>query len=86
MRREKGGKLPIGHVEADIKKVGYRMIHMKNIVANIESDGAIANGDVTLKGSLTNLILQFSFTNTDEMHKMKVKPRLSFEHNKDKKD
>jgi len=86
MRREKGGKLPIGHVEADIKKVGYRMIHMKNIIANIESDGAIANGDVTLKGSLTNLILQFSFTNTDEMHKMKVKPRLSFEHNKDKKD
>ena len=86
MRREKGGKLPIGHVEADIKKVGYRMIHMKNIVANIESDGAIANGDVTLKGSLTNLVLQFSFTNTDEMHKMKVKPKLSFGHNKDKKD
>ena len=86
MRREKGGKLPIGHVEADIKKVGYRMIHMKNIVTNIESDGAIANGDVTLKGSLTNLILQFSFTNTDEMQKMKVKPKLSFGHNKDKKN
>ena len=85
MRREKGGKLPIGNVEADIKKVGYRTIHMKNIVANIESDGAIANGDVTLKGSLTNLILQFSFTNTDEMHKMKIKPKLSFKHDKEKK-
>ena len=85
MRKQKGGKLPIGHVEADIKKVGYRMIHMKNIVANIESDGAIADGDVTLKGSLTNLVVQFSFTNTDEMHKMKIKPKLNFKHDKDKK-
>ena len=50
MRKQKGGKLPIGHVDADIKKIGYRNINMKNIVANIESDGAIANGDVTLKG------------------------------------
>ena len=85
MRKQKGGKLPIGHVKADIRKVGYRMIHMKNIVANIESDGAIAYGDVTLKGSLTNLVVQFSFTNTEEMHKMKIKPKLSFKHDKDNK-
>ena len=86
MRKEKGGKLPIGQVKADINKVGYRNIHMKNILANIESDGAIANGDVTLKGSLTDLVLQFSFTNTDEMHKMKVKPRLKFGHGDNKKE
>ena len=85
MRKEKGGKLPIGHVDADIRKVGYRTIYMKNIVANIESDGAIADGDITLKGSLTNLVVQFSFTNTDEMHKMKIKPKLSFKHDKNKK-
>ena len=85
MRKQKGGKLPIGHVDADIKKIGYRNINMKNIVANIESDGAIANGDVTLKGSLTDLVLQFSFTNTDEMHKMKVKPRLKFGHSDNKR-
>ena len=85
MRKKKGGKLPIGHVEADIRKVGYRTIHMKNIVANIESDGAVADGDVTLKGSLTNLVVQFSFTNTDEMHKMKIKPKLNFKRDKDKK-
>lgn len=86
MRKQKGGKLPIGHVDADIKKIGYRNINMKNIVANIESDGAIANGDVTLQGSLTDLVLQFSFTNTDEMSKMKVKPRLKFGHSNDKKE
>ena len=86
MRKEKGGKLPIGQVKADINKVGYRNIYMKNIIADIESDGAIANGDVTLKGSLTDLVLQFSFTNTDEMHKMKVKPRLKFGHGDNKKE
>ena len=59
---------------------------MKNIVADIQSDGVIANGDVTLKGSLTDLVLQFSFTNTDEMHKMKVKPKLKFGHGNDKKE
>lgn len=85
MRKQKGGKLPIGHVDADIKKIGYRNINMKNIVANIESDGAIANGDVTLKGNLTDLVLQFSFTNTDEMHKMKIKPRLKFGHSDNKR-
>ena len=86
MRKQKGGKLPMGEVKADIRKIGYRNIYMKNIVADIQSDGAIANGDVTLKGSLTDLVLQFSFTNTDEMHKMKVKPKLKFGKGKDKKE
>jgi len=78
MRKQVGGKLPIGSVKADIRKVGYRTIFLKNIVADIQSDGALANGSVTMKGSLTDLMLEFSFTNTDEMHKMKVKPRLKF--------
>ena len=78
MRKEKGGKLPIGSVKADIKKVGYKTIFFKNIIADIQSDGALAHGSVTVKGNLTDLMLEFSFTNTDEMHKMKVKPRLKF--------
>ena len=78
IRKEKGGKLPIGKVTADIRKVEYRKLPLKNIMANIDSDGAVANGDVTLKGNLTDLMLEFSFTNTTEMHKMKVKPRLKF--------
>ena len=87
MRKEVCGKLPIGNVKADIRKVGYRNIFLKNIVADIQSDGALANGSVTMKGSLTDLMLEFSFTNTDEMHKMKVKPRLLFRnYYKDDKD
>ena len=78
IRKEKGGKLPIGKVTADIRQVEYRKLPLKNIMANIDSDGAVANGDVTIKGSMTDLMLEFSFTNTTEMHKMKVKPRLKF--------
>lgn len=78
MRKQVGGKLPIGTVKANVKEVGYRTIKLKNIIADIQSDGALANGSVTMKGSLTDLMLEFSFTNTEEMHKMKVKPRLKF--------
>ena len=78
IRKEKGGKLPIGKVTADIRKVEYRKLPLKNILANIDSDGAVADGNVTMKGSLTDLMLEFSFTNTTEMHKMKVKPKLKF--------
>ena len=78
IRKEKGGKLPIGQVTADIRKVEYRKLPLKNILANIDSDGAVADGNITLKGSLTDLMVEFSFTNTTEMHKMKVKPKLKF--------
>lgn len=78
MRKEKEGKLPIGSVNADIREVEYKNITLKNIIADIHSDGALASGDVTMKGRLTDLMLQFSFTNTSEMQKMKVKPKLLF--------
>ena len=78
IRKKKGGKLPIGEVTADISKIGYKNIHLKNIYADIESDGAVAEGTVTMKGSLTDLMLEFYFTDTEAMHQMKVKPRLKF--------
>jgi hypothetical protein len=78
MRKEKGGKLPIGTLKADIKKIGYRTIFLKNILADIQSDGALASGNVTMKGNLTDLMLEFSFTDTEDMKKMKVKPKLKF--------
>lgn len=78
IRKKKGGKLPIGEVTADISRIGYKNIHLKNIFADIESDGAVAEGTVTMKGSFTDLMLEFYFTDTEAMHQMKVKPRLKF--------
>ena len=79
-RKEKGGKLPFGTIQADIRMVNYKGLHLKNIHANIESDGAKAEGDITLKGNLTDLMLEFSFTDTEAMQEMKVKPRLKYRH------
>ena len=79
-RKEKGGKLPFGTIHADIRKVDFKNLHLKNIETNIESDGAEAKGDITLKGSLTDLMLEFSFKDTEAMQEMKVKPRLKFRH------
>jgi len=79
-RKEKGGKLPFGTIQADIRKVNFKGLHLKNIHANIVSDGAVAEGDITLKGNLTDLMLEFSFADTEQMQEMKVKPRLQFRH------
>ena len=79
-RKEKGGKLPFGTIQADIRKVNYKGLLLKNIHANIESDGAEAKGDITLMGSLTDLMLEFSFTDTEAMQEMKAKPRLRYRH------
>lgn len=80
MRKVKGGKLPIGEVGADIRSVEYRNISLENLLVSMESDGALAEGHVTLKGQMTDLMLEFSFTNTAEMQKVKVKPRLKYRH------
>ena len=72
MRRQKGGKLPIGTVNATVDDCSYKGIHVRHIKANIESDGAEAKGDIRQYGNYRDLYCSFSFTNTDEMHKMKI--------------
>ena len=76
MRRKKGGKLPIGKVNAEVQKVHCVIGTLHNISATIESDGAEAEGKVVEKHKLMNVYCNFSFTDTNQMHKLKVKTRL----------
>ena len=76
MRRQKGGKLPIGHVDATVAEASYKKVKVKNLLTVIESDGAIAEGSVMNKGKYVDVSCDFSFTNTDSFRKMKVKPHL----------
>ena len=85
MRRHKGGKLPIGNVNADITEASYKFATVRNIEATIVSDGAEAQGTISNKGRRIDLSCDFSFTNTDNMRKLKVKPHLNF-HRKRKKN
>ena len=79
MRREKGGKLPIGTVTATVNDCSYKKIHVKNLTVNIQSDGAEATGDVLKQSNFLDLYSQFTFTDTDQMHKIHIKnPGLRF--------
>lgn len=79
MRRKKGGKLPIGNVMAKIDTCSWKKVKLKNILAHIESDGAVADGKLTLKGKRTDVLCSFSFTNTESIKsKLKFKPGIRF--------
>ena len=72
MRRQKGGKLPIGNVKATVNDCSYKGIHVRNLDATVNSDGAVATGDIKQHGNYRDIRCSYSFTNTDEMHKLKV--------------
>lgn len=76
MRRAKGGKLPIGHVDAVVERASYKFVSMTGIHVNIDSDGAIAQGDLNVPGKFADISCDFSFANTDAMQKMKIKPKM----------
>ena len=78
MRRLKGGKLPIGQVDALVEESRLEGVRFSNIAAHIVSDGAIAEGKINMKGKLADILCSFSFTNTDEMKKTKIKPGIRF--------
>ena len=78
MRRVKGGKLPIGHVDAQVAEAQYKRIKVRNIVADINSDGAVAEGSLAMRGKRVDVLCDFSFTNTSDMKKTKIKPGIKF--------
>lgn len=78
MRRIKGGKLPIGKVDAIVYKAKYKFVSVSDIAVHIVSDGAVAEGKINMKGKLADVLCSFSFTNTDEMQKTKIKPGIHF--------
>ncbi len=78
MRQLKGGKLPIGQVDAEVYEGKYKKVKVHDIEAHMKSDGAVAEGNLVMKGGRVDLLCSFSFTNTNEMHKTKIKPGIRF--------
>ena len=78
MRKKVGGKLPMGEIYAEVYDAKYKLLHVRNTVVTIKSNGAVAEGEVNIRGKRLDVMCEFSFTNTNEMHKMKIKPKLKF--------
>ncbi|MCR5513569.1 MAG: AsmA family protein [Prevotella sp.] len=78
MRALKGGKLPIGSVNAEVTEGKYKKVKVRNLFAELESDAAVATGNITVKGKRMDVLCGFSFTNTNEMKKTKIKPGIKF--------
>lgn len=78
MRKKIGGKLPMGRVDAVVNETYFKKIKLSNIYATIESNGAIAEGNVVMKGKRMDGLCKFSFTNTDSISKMKIRPGVRF--------
>lgn len=76
VRRTKGGKLPVGAVEAEVIEANYKKVKMKNINVTVYSDGAIAEGELEHNNRIADTAISFSFDDTKEMHKMKIKPHV----------
>jgi hypothetical protein len=78
MRKNKGGKLPIGQVNAIVKEASYMKAKVKDVKVTIVSDGAVANGHLEKDNKNIDVLCDFTFTSTDSIHKMKIKPNLKF--------
>ena len=87
VRRKKGGELPIGSVKAHVTKASYKFITTTNVTAEIESDGAVATGSINAPAKVMDVGCTFTFTDTDNLKKMKIKPNAKLHiFESDKKD
>jgi len=76
VRRRLGGKLPIGHVVADVPEATYKMLKVKRVHAEIRSDGAVAKGSIVQRNKNLDLLCDFTFDNTDGLKKIRLKPNV----------
>lgn len=76
------GRLPIGWLKAEVDNARYRMIHFKQISAEMESDGITAKGLLYVPQKLFDIVTFFEYTQTDAEQTMSVKPSITKHHKK----
>ena len=76
VRKLRGGKLPIGWVKVTGVRGSYKKIKLSDISASIKSDGVVAEGHIQQTKKMADLMCDFTFNNTDSIHKMKIKPGM----------
>lgn len=76
MRKQYGGKMPIGNVKATVYEASYKKIKVKNLLVDIVSNGGQVEGSVSQQNKGLDWACDFSFTDIDKMSNIKVKPKV----------
>lgn len=76
VRNANKGKLPIGEASAHVSKASYGIISVSNVDVTVKSDGITAQGDLIAPHKFIDLSCSFSFTDTDDMSKLKIHPHM----------
>ena len=75
-KKNGGGKLPIGEVNATVFEAGYDGFILKNMKVDFASNGVMAEGNVSHSKKAMDWDCSFSFTDVDKMSDLKVKPKM----------
>lgn len=72
------GRLPQGQMKATVKNAKYRILRSKRIEATVSSDGSTATGSVVIPRIVSDLIVNFTYVQTDEEQRLKMRPKIKF--------
>lgn len=72
------GRLPQGQVQAHIRNARYGILRARSIETSITSDGSTATGGLRIPAFLADLIVNFSYIQTDDEQHLKVRPKYKF--------
>ena len=76
MRKKYGGKMPIGNVNAIIHHASYKGIKVKELLADIKSNGGQIEGHISQQNKGLDWACDFSISDIDKMSSLKVKPKV----------
>lgn len=74
--RSKGGRLPVGDLQATIDKAKYKSMPVKGISANLVSDGIKAVGEVSFGLKVMDIEAELEYMQTDKVQKYHIKPHI----------
>ena len=74
--RAKGGRLPVGELQATIDKAKYKTMPINGISANLVSDGVKAVGDVSFGLKVMDIEAELEYMQTDKVQKYHIKPHI----------
>ncbi|MBR0262835.1 MAG: hypothetical protein IJQ60_03015 [Prevotella sp.] len=76
MRKKYGGKMPIGNVNAIVHQASYKGVKVKELVADIKSNGGQLEGSISQQNKGLDWACDFSISDIDKMSSLKVKPKV----------